>query len=492
VAQSPIWGLGRVYALEHPETWGGLLDLDPDASPEDCARRIIEEVEAEGEEDQIAYRGAHRMVARIRPSPITPAKDSPVGGEGAYLITGGLGGLGLKVARWLADRGARNVVLIGRTPLAPGDTSDPRWSAISDIEQRGASVRTVAADVTNKAEMERLVAELRSQGTPLRGVFHAAAVIHAAPIAEMDASAVSAMLAPKVAGTLVLHEVTKDLHLDMFVLFSSTTALLGVGGMAHYAAANQFMDTFAHHRHGLGLPALSVNWGTWDVMRAASAEDRRTFLRGGLRPMKSELALEGLGRLLDQNATNHVIADVDWKRLKAVYEARRHRSLLEDVGQPDVTQTPAKAPAAAGDGDVTERIRALPVVQRSDALVAQVSDAVITVLRLGSGKTPDRREGFFDMGMDSLMAVELKSRLEAMFGQPLPSTLTFNYPNIEAVSGYLETELFTDSDGADETAAVPTAAAVETTTPATAVESGLTEAALAEMLADRLRGLGHE
>jgi NAD(P)-dependent dehydrogenase (short-subunit alcohol dehydrogenase family) len=196
--------------------------------------------------------------------------------RGAYLICGGLGGLGLGVARWLAGRGARDLVVTSRRrlpdrsawdALPDDDPAQPLLGAIRGIESLGATVEIASADVADETAMGDLLARLRAEGRALRGVFHLAADIQGASLADMDRGSLERMLRPKAAGAWVLHRLTRDLPLEAFVLFSSTTALLGVAGLGHYAAANQFLDGLAHRRRSQGLPALSVNWGTWEVMR---------------------------------------------------------------------------------------------------------------------------------------------------------------------------------------------------------------------------------
>jgi acyl carrier protein len=323
-------------------------------------------------------------------------------------------------------------------------------------------------------------------------VFHAAAAMSSALLGEMTERQLDAMLAAKVDGTLVLHEVTRERNLDAFVLFSSTTALLGVAGLGHYAAANQFMDVFAHYRAALGFPALAVNWGTWEIMRVATDEDRKLFARAGLRPLAAASAFEALARLLTARAVQATVADVDWIRLKSTYEAKRSRPFLEAVG--------AQAPRPAGDSqsaqrtNIVETMRAMPRDVRRDALVGHVLAATRTVLKLDASRQPDLGEGFFDMGMDSLMAVELKTTLETVFEHSLPSTLTFNYPNIQAVAEFLESEFGFDPSAApvDAGRSIAQTQPVAQASAALATSAGLDKDDFEEQLAAKLRALGFE
>ena len=488
VAQAPIWGLGRVLALEHPDLWGGLVDLDPAEAADAGAERIVDLVADPDEEDQVAFRTGRRHVPRLVRAH-APDRPLAIRGDGAYLVTGGLGGLGLKVARWLVEQGARHVVLLGRHGLPsretwatvpPGDEVARRTAAVAGLEALGARVDVVAADVADRFAMTALFASFGSGRPALRGIVHAAAHVGAEPLSEATPAALAAVLAPKAGGAWLLHELSRDLPLDFYVLFSSTTALLGSSRLGHYAAANQFLDALAHHRRAEGRPALSVNWGTWDEMRAASEGERRAFSQGGLLPMRSEDALATLGRLAAGSAAQATVAAVDWESLIALYEVKRPRPLLAELRARPIA---APAPARPGPVELRTRLAASPPETRRELVLEHVRDAAAAVL----GLDPDRvdvEQGLFDMGMDSLMAVDLKARLEAATGQRLPSTLTFNYPTVTALAGYLVDEVL----GTDvKPAAAPTPPPPSTVAPVTdASRDELTEDELAVLLAEKL------
>src|SRR5690606_2459563 len=230
-------------------------------------------------EDQVAWRGDQRMVARLVRSatPLQPAGVFPFPlTPGAHLLPGGLGGLGLKVAHWLAEQGAGHLVLTSRSGLPvreewdnlpAGSEAARRVAAVQAIEALGVTVTVTAVDVADEAQMVALLAQFGDTLPPLRGVMHIAAALDATPLEHMKLDDLQAMFHAKVAGSWVLHRLTREMALDYFVLFSSTTALWGVSGMAHYAAANCFLDALAHYRRAQGLPALSVNWGLWEERR---------------------------------------------------------------------------------------------------------------------------------------------------------------------------------------------------------------------------------
>ena len=438
--QAPLWGVGRVFALEHPARWGGLVDLPPDGAAEALAETLLAALDAGDGEDQTAWRSGARLAARLVPAPAPVSPAIRLRPDATYLVTGGFGGLGLLVARWMAERGARHLALLGRHP-APGS------EGVRAIEALGAKVIPLAGDVADEAALTDLLRRLAAQGPPLRGIVHAAAHLGAAPIAELGAEQVEAMLRPKLDGTVILDRLTQAQDLDFLVLFSSTTALLGASGLAHYAAANLFLDAFARAASGRGRRVLSVNWGTWEAMRLASAESQRGFREAGLEPMPAAEALDALGRLLGGSASGAVVARIDWSVLKPLHEARRPRPFLSRLsGAP-----PARAATSPGAAAVLPaRLASCPPGMRRETLLDFVRGEVAAVLCVEDGGrsiAPDA--GLFEMGMDSLMSVELKRRLERAAGRALPSTLTFNHPNVGALAAFLDREL----DGAGATRA---------------------------------------
>ena len=452
IEQTPLWGLGRVIALEQHEFWGGLIDLDPAQSPSENASRLLSEIAQSDGEDQAAWRNNKRYVPRLVRTSL-PSSNHPITikKDGSYLITGGLGGLGLKVAHSLAQKGAGHVTLIGRHGLPKKDEwptlpEDSRIRQQADsilaIEALGTSVTIETADVSDFARMTEIIKAFGVEVHPLRGIVHAAAELSNWNIKEMPFEVLQSMLKPKVTGTWILHSLTKEIDLDFFVLFSSTTALWGSSNLGHYAAANHFLDGFAHYRHGLGLPALSINWGTWDQMRVASAEEKQRVAEFGLQQMASEQALAILQSLLGSSSPQVIVAAVDWAKLKPVYEAKRHRPFLELVGS-NITSDNRKNTKKTSS-NVSTLLQEYADVRSSERLritTSFVRNEVSRVLGLNADQQPDLNQGLFEMGLDSLMAIELKNYLETGIGQPLPSTLVFNYPTITDLAGYLDTKL---------------------------------------------------
>jgi acyl carrier protein len=336
------------------------------------------------------------------------------------------------VAGWLVEKGVKHIALIGRHAYPDGE-------GVRALEAAGARVWSLQGDVADEHEMERLLTRLRAEAPPLRGVIHAAADLGAAPIADLSADDLRRMLRPKLQGSVVLERLTRDCEVEFLVLFSSTTALLGASGLAHYAAANAFLDALAPATDSPRRRVVSINWGTWDAMRLASDESQRSFREGGLLPMAASDALDALGRLLASPRPQAMVARIDWSVLKPLHEARRPRPLLTELA----VRPASASPRLRGDAtpDLAARLARTPPAMRSDLLLDFVQQEVAAVLGTARASAVPIATGLFDLGMDSLMAVELKRRLERGVGRALPATLTFNYPTVAALAGYLESQM---------------------------------------------------
>lgn len=437
IAQAPIWGLGRTFAIEHPERWGGLIDVDPMAQLDALAPRVCREMCAPDADDQVALGETARLSPRLIASRPPAAAQITIRSDALYLITGGLGGLGPSIARWLVERGARHLCLCTRRVLPERDS----W--IQSLEQLGARIQIATADVADRAQMQALFDQINSRGPKLAGILHAAAQIDYCALDGMSPETLHAALRPKVAGTWLLHELSRDLPLDFFVLFSSATTLFGAKNIGHYAAANQFLDILAHLRREARMPALSVNWGAWELIRLLG-QRRDEVARFGLKPMDAPRALSAMSRLVQSGVAQRMVADVDWAVLKAAFETRGRGRLFDQIN-PRVaatvsTRTADEAgPASKGWGD---QLVQCTQEDRGERLSNLIAGEVRAVLGLNPDESIDFDCGLFEMGLDSLMSVELKSRLARAMDLKLPATLTFTYPTVNALSEYLLGELF--------------------------------------------------
>ncbi len=432
VGQSPLWGLGRVIAQEYPANWGGLVDLDPGSSPDEAiARQLWEQLSSTDSEDQLAFRQGRRYVARLARKPPSPAQAAsvPWRTDASYLITGGLGGLGLLVARWMVEQGARRLILLGRTRLPPRSNwssvepdgrSARQITAIRELEALGAQVHLASVDVADEGELRRFLDKFRAEGwPPIHGVVHAAGVLQDGLLVQLDAAALNTVLRPKVAGGWLLHRLLKDDPLDFFILFSSAGSVMGQPGQGNYAAANAFLDALAHHRRSEGRPALSIDWGAWAAEGFAESvggqrlTERLAHL--GVRQIESERALEILGRLLRQAAAQVVAAPVDWSWYRESDPVGAAAPLLSDL-----TRDEGGINRPAGrTSEMRSALLAAEASERKQMLQSYLAEQVARSLGTSPSKL-DAQQPLNELGLDSLMAVELKNRIAIDLGVNVP------------------------------------------------------------------------
>lgn len=429
VAQAPLWGMGKVIAREHPELWGGIID-NPKAAD------LLAEITSESNEGQVAYRNNQRYVARLVKSNM-PASDSSaplqlsLQPDNSYLITGGLGALGLEVARWMVDEGVRHLVLTGRH-----GPSDEAQEILTQLEKTGARILVAGADVSNRAQVVRLLEEIDANMPPIRGIIHAAGILDDGVLLQQNLERFDKVMAPKVSGTWHLHTLTQNQPLDFFVCFSSMASLLGSPGQSNYAAANAFMDALAHHRRAMDLPGLSVNWGTWAKVGMTVDLDTRQkdrLVAMGIATLDPERGISLLGELMRQTESIQVgVSPVNWSKflkqfpVVPAFLSELHRAL------PDKPSRPA---------DFVERLKKIPPEKQRDYLSAHIQSELNRVLGFDPSQPMDPQKGFSDLGMDSLMVMESRNRLQASFGHPLSSTLLFNYSTLDTLVDYIANEI---------------------------------------------------
>jgi NAD(P)-dependent dehydrogenase (short-subunit alcohol dehydrogenase family)/acyl carrier protein len=415
IAQAALWGLARTVRLEHPEFPCVCVDLDSRVLDLDDLQAEI--LLAPGEA-QVAYRNSMRFVARLRRSEgERKIAATPLHEAGSYLITGGLGALGLQVAHCLVNQGGRRLVLAGRN--LPTDDSP-----LAELRARGATVQVVQADVARSDEVARLLQICWSE-VPLRGIVHAAGVTDDDLLQKQTAERFARVMAAKVRGAWELHLQTQNLPLEFFVTFSSMAALLGSPGVGNYAAANAFLDALAHHRRAGGLTGLSINWGPWANAGMGANLHARLQARGE-RTIDPALAVRLFSWALGQPVAQIGVLSIDWARYAATYPATEFLSLLIDQPSQSV---PGTRPAT----DWLERLRAAPVERRKGLLEEFVQSLVALVLG-HPAHSVSRTRGLAEMGLDSLAAIELRTRLEQAFDCHFPTTLAFDYPTVEALA----------------------------------------------------------
>jgi myxalamid-type polyketide synthase MxaE and MxaD len=416
VEQSALWGLGLVIGQEHPSLRGLCVDLDP-AHPNGAAAILVDEILHPSGEDRIAWRDGIRYAARLVRSPEAISQEAPAAfpPDRSILITGGFGALGLETARMLVSQGARHLILAGRAG------SDGKEQALGELEACGANVLAVKADVSSASDVARMFQEIALKMPPLGGVIHAAGVLDDGVVTQQSLTRLRKAMDPKVLGAWNLHHHTRDLPLDFFIEFSSVASLVGSPGQANYAAGNAFLDVLAHHRRALGLPALSVNWGAWGGGMAETAAARRRQESNGVEAIEPSRGLSLLARMFGGGLAPQIgVFPVNWTRFGAQFY-RGIPPLLEHL----LSATPAPAPPARREPD----------------LKTFLCGELAAVLGMADAARVPTKQGFFEIGMDSLMTVELVHRLESSLGIKLPANLAIDYPNIEALASYLSSRL---------------------------------------------------
>ena len=433
VAQTPSLGLGRVVAVERPELWGGAIDLES-GNPQQMAIALFAELETSTLETEIAFRNQQRYVSRLVRSNEQPDLTNSNLTDGTYLITGGLGGLGLKLAGWMVDKGARNLVLVGRR-----NPSAEASQQIDELEKTGAKVVVALADVSEKEPLAKVFAEISETLPQLCGIIHLAGILDDGVIQNQDWSRFTKVMKPKVEGTWNLHNLSKNIPLDFFICFSSIASTLGSPGQGNYAAANAFLDAIAHYRKSLGLPALTINWGPWEETGMAAARGEQRWETAGVTPISPLQGLQAFGQLVNQNATQASVFQVDWQKFFAQFMGDSKPQFLSEIARNIKSIKPEQQ-------QLVQQLKETPPKQRKAFLIESIQSKAAVSLGLESSRSLGTKVGFFEMGMDSLMTLEFKNRLQASLGQTLSSTLTFEYPTIEAVADYILKEFFSETE----------------------------------------------
>ncbi|WP_441005752.1 type I polyketide synthase, partial [Streptomyces malaysiensis] len=440
--QASVWGLGRVAALELPERWGGLVDL-PETADERALARLAGVLAGASGEDQVAVRASGVFGRRLtEASGARTSGDEGWHASGSVLVTGGTGALGAQLARWLVECGAEHLVLTSRRGLDAPGAAELR----DELAASGARVTVAACDVADRDALAELLASIPAE-FPLTAVVHAAGVLDDGLVDTLDAERLERVVRAKATSARNLHELTRDLDLSAFVLFSSFAGSVGAAGQGNYAAANAYLDALAELRRAEGLPATSIAWGPWAEggMAADEALERR-MRRDGVPPMAPESALTALRQALELDDTAVTVADIDWDRFLAEFTAVRPSALFGEVraARPAPAVEGAPRPAATGGtgtGTLAERLSGLTENERAQTLLELVRAQVASVLGHGGADAVEAGRAFKELGFDSLTAVELRNRLNAATGLRLPATLIYDYPNATALADHLRTEL---------------------------------------------------
>lgn len=429
VEQSTLWGLGKVISFEIPELNCVRVDLDPRQRHDEAAPLLLKQISIDDREDQIAFRGKDRFVLRLLPFTLEASfLEVSMRPDSTYLITGGLGGLGLATATWMVQRGAQNLVLLGRS-----DPSDLALHVLEQLGQEGINVAVAQADVSDSGQMEEVFEKIAEGMPPLRGVVHAAGVLDDGALLNLDPARMKTVMAPKVDGTWNLHQGTLNLPLDFFVLFSSAVSVLGSPGQSNYAAGSAYLDAMASYRHNLGLPAISINWGPWaEVGLAAEATEKLKEQNAStehlIKVIEIDQGLEILEQLLSESASQVLVLPFDLKNLIELYPTAAGMPFLAEVG---------------GKETHVARLYARPNLRQKyveprnelERKLAELWRKTLHIDRVGV------HDSFFELGGDSVLAAQILSLSQKTFGIRINPEHAFNAFTIEKLAEMLEAEM---------------------------------------------------
>jgi NADP-dependent 3-hydroxy acid dehydrogenase YdfG/acyl carrier protein len=432
-----------VIALEHPDRWGGLLDLEPRFAP-DAAVQLVDAI-LHGGHSELALRAGRALAPRLVRQQGRNAQ-LVLDPSATYLVSGGTGGIGLLLAEFLIERGARHLALCSRTGVSAAvESAMAAWS------RRGVAVRVSAVDVADPEGLAQLLRALRADMPALRGIFHAAGVSEDGVLLQQDPERWARVLRPKVQGGWLLDRMTREIELDHFVVFSSLSAVLGAAGQAAYAAANASLDALVQQRRAAGLAGLSVAFGPWAQVGMAAGNDERTRRlrrsRGILELSPSEALLE-LEAAMVEGAAHALVARFDFEHASL---ATAESPLLADLAQQLRRREPLNARAKSSA--FLQRLSKAKPRERRELLYSAIRERVARVLGLAASAPINPAQPLSELGLDSLGAVELRNDLAAALGRALPASLLFDFPTLDGLTDYLDKQL--TSSGAGEASSTP-------------------------------------
>ncbi|MCF8482894.1 MAG: KR domain-containing protein [Rhodospirillum sp.] len=421
VLQAGLWGLGRTLSLEAPAAWGGLVDLEAGGGAPDEGDLLARVLRAEDGENQVALRGGKRWAARLVRAEAPPTR--PRRSEaGTYLVTGGLGALGVETAEWLArNRTDPTLVLASRRGVEAPNAKEVTMR----LEALGAKVVLAKADLSKPGDLSALMADLRAMDPPVRGIYHSAGVLADGMADGMTWEQFRRALAPKLDAAWMLHRESSGLPLDDFVLYSSVLSVIGSAGQTNYTTGNACLDALAAHRRALGLPGQSVNWGPWADAGLADGLGERgeaIWKARGMEYIPPSLGREAFDILFDGTMTQAVVALADWSLfLRQFQNPPPFYAELVEAGSPDE--------GLSGDGAALRaRLAGEDPGDRRAALTAFLGAQAASTLGLGTAPDPDRP--LREMGLDSLMSVTLINRVEGATGTRISAATLLRGPSI--------------------------------------------------------------
>ena len=440
VEQSALWGIGKVISFELPELKCTRIDLDRQQSIAESIPLLVKQISIDDREDQIAFRAGNRFVLRLLPFTVSPSCITPaisLRADSTYLITGGMGGLGLKTAEWMTQRGARHLVLLGRSEPSPFV-----MKMVGQMRHQGIEILIAQADVSDMTQLKKVFERIERNMPVLRGVIHAAGVLDDGSILNLNAERMKKVMAPKIEGTWNLHNATLNLPLDFFVLFSSAVSVLGSPGQGNYAAASSYLDAMAHFRRNLGLPAISINWGPWAEVGLA-AETIEKLKEGNalnqhlIKVIKIDQGLEILEQLLMESTPQVMVLPFDLRNLIELYPTAAGMPFLAEVGGSETHVARLYA---------RPKLRQEYIVPRNEIerKLAELWRQTLHIDRVGV------HDSFFELGGDSVLAAQILSLAQKTFGIRINPQDAFKAFTIERLAEMLEVEILGKIEGMSE------------------------------------------
>ena len=445
--QTQIWGLGRVIGAEQPELRCRMLDLRSDQLDNERTLAVAVDVTISNTTDsQHVIRDGQLFAPRMKQTRLdrkkSDARNFAASENGSYLITGGLGKLGRHVAKWLAGRGAGQLVLVSRRK-----PNGEVLAFVQSIESLGAQVVVHSCDMSSASDVESLFARFGDDLLPLKGVVHAAGVLDDGLIESQTTERFEKVLKPKIVAARLLDEMTQALELDLFVLYSSVASILGSPGQSNYATGNAFLDGLAARRRASGLPTLSINWGPWTEGMADDPRILKRLSLQGITPLSVDDAHSALEKLITGDTVQATVMDVDWRRMRIGPTGEVPPMLQELVG--------GGKKSRGGDSALVKKLRSLQGKAQRELIVKTMQDSLQGIL--STPEPPETDRPLIEMGLDSLMAVEFGTELQQMLGDGfnVGPTMLFDHPTIDAISDFV-LELVTTESASEKT---PTATA---------------------------------
>jgi acyl transferase domain-containing protein/NAD(P)-dependent dehydrogenase (short-subunit alcohol dehydrogenase family)/acyl carrier protein len=424
-------GFASAIRREYPELHCRQIDLSSVPFLEEEARGFVQLLASNLLEDTVLIRGSKLIAPRFKPTSLSDSSTVVLSPDATYLLTGGLGGVGLEMARWMSENGARHLVLIGRK--APSSEAE---ASIVRIRSAGAQVYVRNLDITDAGEVSSLISEIKGTLPELRGIIHAAAVLSDALLHDVVDSQVDQVFQPKVVGAWNLHQATTDLELDFFVLCSSIAVSMTQPGQGIYAAANSWLDAFAFYRKSVGKNAVSVQWSVWADTGLAKAEGTRRstadYIARGVRPLSASLGVAALGLALQSSSACVLAAPVSWPKFSASYAPDPCPSLFASLAKSTTTTAEAAKGEQIGES-LSDSLATLNPNARKQALEDHLREQLAAILKTTIARIEPRKP-LGAQGLDSLLSLELVRRLSRTTGVKLSATVVFNHSTVVALA----------------------------------------------------------